>query len=283
MEVNKEMEGQGSRLATHLQEFRSNPRSHVFAPLAEYYREKGMLRQALAICEDGLKYRPSFTRGILAYAHCLFDLKRYADCLRETEKLLEENWENIGAQRLQASVFIKLRQYKAAKTSLQQILYLVPQDSKSLRLLEKIQQAQDGAENSFSPSPRPLVEDGPGELGDFVPLLSPKNSQKNSQKMDLSGSTPISPKSAVKNKDTTFATRTVAELYLRQGLTDRANKILHLMLQKNPKDAWAKERLLELDFSEEEPTKRENSQGAREELMVKAQYLDRLLQEVRRN
>ena len=43
-------------LEKYLKEYQENPRSRVFAPLAEAYRKSGLIDEAIDICREGLEY-----------------------------------------------------------------------------------------------------------------------------------------------------------------------------------------------------------------------------------
>ena len=45
--------------------YEKNPRSKVFAPLAETYRKLGMYKEGIQILRDGIKIHPSYTLGYI--------------------------------------------------------------------------------------------------------------------------------------------------------------------------------------------------------------------------
>lgn len=227
-----------------------------FATLADEFRKKGQVQKALELCKEGLRESPDFTTGILVRALCFFDLKRYRDCLRETQKILEKDPENVEAEKLRAEVFIHLGQRKAAMNSLAKVANLVSKRSRHAQSMEN---------ESISRLDDFQVETLPGALESNA--LEKENFPINNVYFN-------GPQS--KFEDTTFATRTVAELYLRQGLEQKAHKILCLMLQKDPSDAWAKENILKLEALD---TKYERK--ARLVLTAKAQYLKKLLKQLK--
>ena len=54
-----------------------NPKSRVFAPLAEAYRKLGMIDKAQEILLKGIKIHPNYSLGYLGLAHCYADLSQY--------------------------------------------------------------------------------------------------------------------------------------------------------------------------------------------------------------
>ena len=57
----------------YLRRYQEDPRSRVFAPLAEAYRKAGLLDEAIEIARDGVRVHPHFVGGKVALARALFD------------------------------------------------------------------------------------------------------------------------------------------------------------------------------------------------------------------
>ena len=54
-------------------EFEKNPRSRIFAPLAEAYRQMGLIDEALKVCANGVQNHPDFAGGRVAYARQFYN------------------------------------------------------------------------------------------------------------------------------------------------------------------------------------------------------------------
>ncbi|RYZ63813.1 MAG: hypothetical protein EOP09_17015, partial [Proteobacteria bacterium] len=52
-----------------------DPNSQVFAPLAEAYREIGMLKEAEVVVRAGVKRHPHFAAGFVVYARVARDME----------------------------------------------------------------------------------------------------------------------------------------------------------------------------------------------------------------
>lgn len=283
---------QDKTLVAELKELQKRPNSLVFASLAERYRTKGLARQALEILEEGLTKHPEFAPALVVKARCCFDLRRYADCLEILEGVLRRNPENIKAEKLRAEVFQRLGQKQAAIGALTRVIGLVPMDREAHKALEELRNLNEARVEmqavrtadfaSIPPSP------SRGELKDFevrsiaesqifatgvVPETTP--AVANLKQDEVADSWNEEDEAAAGPfEDNTFATRTVAELYLRQGLQDKAKRVLALMLHKDASDDWARETLQKLSATND---KTRSSQAQRTQLMLKAQYLERLL------
>ena len=291
---------QDRTLVDQLKELQKNPNSLVFAALGERYRTKGLVRQGLEILDEGLAKHPEFAPALVAKARCLFDLRRYADCLEIVEGVLRRNPENIKAEKLRAELFQRLGQKRAAIGALTRVIGLVPNDRSAHKALEElknldVEAPQKGA--SVFPAFSTDMPDVRGELRDFevrsvgdtriseLPeaddTVGIEIRQKPEAKLadsvadswdeeDEAEASPI-------GGDITFATKTVAELYLRQGLEEKAKRVVEMMLRKTPGDAWALETLRKFSISS---GKNKVSQAKRTQLMLKAQYLERMLARV---
>jgi len=67
-----EQKGSRSRIANYRKILDNNPRSFIFAQLAEEYLKLGEIDAALATCQDGLRVNPDFSDGLYVYGVALF-------------------------------------------------------------------------------------------------------------------------------------------------------------------------------------------------------------------
>lgn len=126
--------------AEYLRRFREDPKSRVFAPLAEAYRRMGKVDEAIQICKEGLSYHSDFHGGRVALAKCYLDKKKYVEAKEELERVIMTAPENLMAQRLLGDTFLMLHQRKDALHSYKMALLLAPQDvalSEKVYTLEK--------------------------------------------------------------------------------------------------------------------------------------------------
>ena len=69
-------------LAKYLGIYEKNPRSKVFAPLAEAYRNLGMIDKAFEILKLGLKIHPSYIMAHLVLGKCYYDQNNFEKCYK---------------------------------------------------------------------------------------------------------------------------------------------------------------------------------------------------------
>ncbi len=273
-------------LVEQLKEYQQNPRSVIFVSLAEAYRSHAMLDQALEICEEGLRYHPLLSSARMLRARIFFDLKRFADCLEQLTEILKDNPENFRALKLRVEVCLRLGQKKRAIDVLNHILVLYPQDKESVQELEKL-------ENEIAPPKQKINPSFTARASsDFLAsrgsLMDYQIAKFDSELAEQSAPAPVEKEVFTEedsSNDPAFATKTIAELYLRQGLKHKALQVLRKMLQSNPNDVWASGMMQSIDanaLSAFSSAPKKVVLGGREKLQAKAQMLERLLAHVQK-
>lgn len=114
-----------------------NPRSPVFAALAEAYRKMGLMEEALEVTHKGVKHNPEFVSGLVAHAKVLFELKDYRQAQKALVKAHLLKPENLLALRLLSSCYIKLRKHREALQSFKKLLIFCPNDEAALDFIAK--------------------------------------------------------------------------------------------------------------------------------------------------
>lgn len=109
--------------------YEKNPRSRVFAPLAETYRKLGMLDEAMQILKDGIRNHPSYTLGYIVLANCYFDVQNFELAYNTIRPFVAKNLENITLQKLFAKTCINLGHLEEALQTFKYLLLLNPRDS----------------------------------------------------------------------------------------------------------------------------------------------------------
>ncbi len=123
----------------YLRKYQEDPRSRVFAPLAEAYRKAGLLEEAIEICRDGLRIHPHFIGGRVALARALFDKGQYAETVKELEPVVLDAPDNLVAQKLLAESYLILGRMADALSAYKMLLFFMPQDGEVARLVREIE------------------------------------------------------------------------------------------------------------------------------------------------
>jgi len=80
----------------------SDPSSQLFASLADFYRDNGLIPEAIAICQAGLESQPDNIEGRLVMAKCLLTTKQFVLARAEAVKVLSVHSENSEAKKILA-------------------------------------------------------------------------------------------------------------------------------------------------------------------------------------
>jgi tetratricopeptide (TPR) repeat protein len=126
-------------------DYEKNPRSRVFAPLAETYRKLGMTDKAMEILAQGIRFHPTYVMGYLGLAFCYFDLKQFTLAYNTLRPLVETSRDNIRLQKLFADVCLELGYKDEALDAYKYLLFINPRDkevSQQVALLEKMIEVQ---------------------------------------------------------------------------------------------------------------------------------------------
>jgi tetratricopeptide (TPR) repeat protein len=123
----------------YLKKYQEDPKSRVFAPLAESYRKAGLLDEAIEICRDGIRHHPHFIGGHVALARALFDKGDYEATIKELEPVILDAPDNLVAQKLLAECYLILGRLSDSLAAYKVLLFFMPQDQEIARLVQEIE------------------------------------------------------------------------------------------------------------------------------------------------
>ena len=116
-----------------------DPASKLFAPLADAYREKGLLEGAEALARQGIEKNPDYVTGYTVLAKILQEQKKYGESLKVLEKVLQISGENLLAYQLIAEAHTQLRDPESALKAYKMALFLNPLHEKSRKAIERLE------------------------------------------------------------------------------------------------------------------------------------------------
>ncbi len=119
--------------------YEQDPRSQVFAPLADSYRKMQLLKEALEVAETGVKIHPNFAGGRVALGRIYQTLERFKDAEVEFRKATELSPENILAHQLLAEVLLYLKKPKEALRAYKILLFLSPDNERAQKAVKKLE------------------------------------------------------------------------------------------------------------------------------------------------
>ncbi|MBO9667776.1 MAG: tetratricopeptide repeat protein [Bdellovibrio sp.] len=144
-----------------------DPTSQVFAPLAEAYREMGMMKEALQIVTSGVQRHPQFVGGLVTYAKVLRDAGQVGRALEALKKATTLAPENILAHQLLAELHLSSKNPKDALKAFKMVLFLNPNSQSAQKAVQKLESltADEYDDEVFSMEKLPQVnlEAGPPE------------------------------------------------------------------------------------------------------------------------
>lgn len=118
-------------------ELQKDPRSRVFAPLAEAYRKMGLIEEARRICERGVGFHKNFAGGHVAYAKVLLDLKLPDAAVPHLETACKLSPDNLMAHSLLGETLLQVRRPKDALKAFKMVLFLNPNDQRAQAAVRK--------------------------------------------------------------------------------------------------------------------------------------------------
>lgn len=135
-------------------DFEKNPRSRVFAPLAETYRKLGMTDKAMEILSQGIRFHPSYVMGYLGLAFCYFDLKQFNLAYTTLRPHTESNRDNLRLQKLFADVCLELGKDEEALETFKYLLFINPRDKE---VAEHVLRLEKKIEDRYKPNHKPII------------------------------------------------------------------------------------------------------------------------------
>ena len=278
-----------------------NPRSQVFAPLAESYRKLGLVDKALSLFKRGIYYNPDYVMGHLGLAACYMDEGQPQMTYSTLRPIVESCRDNLKLQKLFAEACIKLDIRGEALDTYKYILFIYPRNQEAIEKIKELESKKGESLSEHSmPEVKPakfdlsLLDSGP--LSDSVYLrewvqvdLSEGELAGEDWSIEEPGVNPVGqgkfpPQTGdshddMKSKDegesglTPVMTHTLVDLYIQQGHLDRAREVLKKLLKTSKDNGETIKKWQELELLLEqkgapsfEPLGREEERG-RQNLM----------------
>lgn len=139
----------------YIESLSKDPKSRVFAPLAEAYRKGGLLDEAIQVAQDGLKFNPSYVSGRMALGRAYYDKGMKTEAREELEKVVKSAPDNIMAHKILGEIYQAEGRAGEAVRSFKIVLALNPTDkevSGALEILEGRKPPPSGpAESTVAP------------------------------------------------------------------------------------------------------------------------------------
>ena len=257
-------------------QYRENPDSLVFARLADACRKNGDPERALSILADGIGRHPDYPSAHIVRARCLVDLDRLADAEASLRRVIELDGQNLVAIQGLANLAERRDDPIEAVRWYEQIAALDPMNVEAAAALARLRPTPPPPSSGLEPLPAPSEEwwSSPAfqieEEDDAMPPGPAEPAavaEPEGRARDESGTAWWfeDPGEDDPADDGDLLTRTMAELYTKQGLLDEAAAIYRELLTDRPEDEGLRRALGELeqrlDGAPDEPASEKNEPG----------------------
>ena len=201
------------KIGSYLQIFAKDPSSTAFVPLAEAYRQIGLLDDALEATRLGTSMLPHFSPGFATMGRILGQMGRVDEAMSAYARALSIDRQSQAALVGLARLHLVRGERDLARKILQQAKEFHPDDEKISDMLTALD------------LPRPWAD-----------IKQASQIQKPVPGQETAPDEPVEP----------IPTATLAEIYVKQGLLDKAIKIYQDILSQNPDNAVARDRITQL-------------------------------------
>jgi len=212
------------KIGSYLQIVSKDPSSTAFIPLAEAYRQVGLLDDALEATKLGTRMLPHFSPGYSEMGRILGQMGRIDEAMNAYARALSID-----------------RQSQAALVGLARLHMIRGERDQARKILFQAKEAHPG-DHKISDMLKAL--DLPRPWDQIKPVLQAQEPSAPAETVAVEAGEPI-------------PTATLAEIYVKQGLTDKAIKIYNDILEHNPGNSAARERIKQLKGAAESESQSE--------------------------
>ena len=205
-----------SKIGSYLQIVTSDPRSTAFVPLAEAYRQIGLLDDALEVVRIGTRALPHFSQGFATMGRILGQMGRIDESMQAFAHALSIDRQSQSALVGLARLHLIRSERDQARKILQQAAEFHPDDETVRNMLVALD------------LPRPWRKSA-------EPRALPEESVEQKQ-----------PEATAAAQPEAIYTATLAEIYVKQGLAEKAVSVYEEILKQDPDNQAVRQRLTDL-------------------------------------
>lgn len=265
--------------------WRKDPRSRVFAPLAEAYRKIGEVDRAIEVCLRGLEVHPNYVSGRVALGRAYFDKGDLKSAKAQLEMVYEADPENLVAAKTLGEIYEAEGNLEKALLCYRLALYSTPSATEIADRLEEVERKL-GVVKEPKSEPKEKTELSPlesamrelrksealaaGEITDEEKAEDRESEDDVKKEIERLRQVPASllakedelgeatdeffAKALIAKKvigkeeerNKELISQSLTELLLRQGYIQRAVKVYEEFLLYDPENEKAKQRIIEL-------------------------------------
>lgn len=143
----------------------ADPKSRIFAQLADAYRKAGLLDEAIDTAKKGLENHPNYAVAHLILGRCYLSKGMYALAREEFELTIKSDPQNLVGYKLLGETYEKQNMYPEALKYYQMILDLEPADAELAQKIADLKNLKQPEPSAPEPEtqPEPQTEATPAE------------------------------------------------------------------------------------------------------------------------
>jgi len=138
----------------------ADPKSRVFAQLADAYRKAGMTDEAIETAKKGMENHPNYPAAHLILGRCYLEKQMYALAREEFEAAIKNDPQNLVGYKLLAGTYEKQNMFTEAIKFYQMVLDLEPGDAELNEKVAFLKTRQEEKPQA-APEPEPVPEAAP--------------------------------------------------------------------------------------------------------------------------
>lgn len=158
----------------YLSAYAKDPKSRVFAALAEAYRRAGMKEEAIKVAEEGLRFHPNLPSALVTLGRAYFEAGDPIKARPLLERVAQQSPDNLAAQRALAQLYLQAGETQLARSAFQAILRANPADPEAQTRLKELNMGSDPKVNINLPPPASAPTPPPASAPPTAPAPSPK-------------------------------------------------------------------------------------------------------------
>ncbi len=219
---------------------RRDPGSRLFAQLAEEERKAGDLKEAIRVARAGLAAHPAYPAALLTLGRALIESGDAEGARMALQEAVKQAPDNILASRFLGQALEALGDLEGAVGRYRSTLAMAPEDRQLEARVESLQSRLEEARGRRSQlQPEGTSGLAAEEDGGSGPPADTSKPEAGESAAGEGGPARV-------GEGPPFSSATLAELYQRQGFTERAVEVYRQVLAERPGEERARARLAEL-------------------------------------
>lgn len=218
----------------------ASPDSYCFARLSDVYLKVGLVDDALHTAQKGVARHPGYLAGQRALAQACLAKGLLSECIIALKQVTDVMPEDVASQKVLGRLLAEQGDSVAAAQALQTVLEFSPDDIECKVELEAIMRSAGGAVAAL---------DNDEEVIEELEIIEELDVIEEDEEFEAQYEVPVAvePVAIAPAAADPLMTATMAEMYVTQGFTDKALEIYRAILEAEPLNAKAAERIAELE------------------------------------